>query len=49
MFGRLVKSAVVSYADCFSVCDGEDVTEVYSNFIKCRRDLPEEAAAAFFA
>lgn len=35
MYGKTVKSEVISFADCFSVFE-DDVMEVYSSFIKCR-------------
>ena len=47
MYGKTVKSEVISFADCFSVFE-DDVMEVYSSFIKCREDLPEEAVMAFW-
>ena len=43
MFGKRVHSEVVSYSDCFSVYDDEDVIEVYSSIIKCK-DKPHEDA-----
>ena len=42
MFGKRVHSEVVSYSDCYSVYDDEDVIEVYSSIIKCK-DGPHEA------
>lgn len=48
MYGKHVKSEVVSFADCFSVYDDEDVIEVYSSIIKCRNDLPEDSVITFF-
>ena len=48
MYGKTVKSEVISLADCFSVFE-DDVMEVYSSFIKCREELPEEAVMAFWA
>lgn len=47
MYGKTVKSEVISFADCFSVFE-DDVMEVYSSFIKCREELPEEAVMAFW-
>lgn len=47
MYGKTVKSEVISFADCFSVFE-DDVMEVYSSFIKCREELPEEAVKAFW-
>lgn len=46
--GKRVQSEVVSYADCFSVYDDEDVIEVYSSIIKCSKDLPEDAIVKYF-
>ena len=48
MFGKRVKSEVISFVNCFSVYDDEDVIEVYSNIIRCRDDLPEDSIIAFF-
>lgn len=48
MFGKRVKSEVVSFTDCFSVYDDENIIEVYSSIIKCRDDLPEDSIIAFF-
>lgn len=48
MFGKRVESEVVSFTDCFSVYDDEDIIEVYSSIIKCRDDLPEDSIIAFF-
>lgn len=48
MYGKHVESKVVSFTDCFSICDDEDVIEVYSSMIKCRNDLPEDSVIAFF-
>ena len=48
MYGKHVESKVVSFTDCFSIYDDEDVIEVYSSMIKCRNDLPEDSVIAFF-
>lgn len=48
MYGKSVESKVVSFTDCFSIYDEEDVIEVYSSIIKCRNDLPEDSVIAFF-
>lgn len=48
IYGKRVQSEVVSYADCFSVYDDEDVIEVYSSIIKCCKDLPEDSFVKFF-
>ena len=48
IYGKRVQSEVVSYADCFSVYDDEDVIEVYSSIIKCSKDLPEGAIVKYF-
>ena len=48
IYGKRVQSEVVSYADCFSVYDDEDVIEVYSSIIKCSKDLPEDAIVKYF-
>jgi hypothetical protein len=42
-FGSPVRTEVVSYADCFSVYDDEDIVEVYSSIRKCGPELPEAA------
>lgn len=47
MYGKRVESEVVSYADCFSVYDEEEVIEVYSSIIKSRQDLPTDTIIAF--
>lgn len=46
MFGRRVTSEVISYADCFSVYEDEDVTEVYSTFRRVKANMSEDALAA---
>ena len=43
VFGKHVLSEVVSYSDCFSVDELEDVTEVYSSIIRCSPETPEES------
>ena len=48
MYEKHVESKVVSFTDCFSIYDDEDVIEVYSSMIKCRNDLPEDSVIAFF-
>lgn len=48
MYGKHVESKVVSFTDCFSIYDDEDVIEVYSSMIKCGNDLPEDSVIAFF-
>ncbi len=42
MYGKPVKSEVVSYADCFWVSDDEDAVEVYSSIKRGREDLPAD-------
>ena len=46
MYGKHVKTEVISMADCFSVYDDEEVVEVYSNIIKCRGEMKEETVTA---
>ena len=46
LYGKTVQKEIVSYADCFSVYDDDDVTEVYSSFQKPRPDLPEKTLVA---
>ena len=46
MYGKQVKTEVISMADCFSVYDDEDVVEVYSNIIKCGGDMTEEVVTS---
>ena len=46
LYGRTVQKEIVSYADCFSVYDDDEVTEVYSSFQKPRPDLPEKTLVA---
>ena len=41
IFGKRVNSEIVSYADCFSVYDDEDVLEVYSSIRLSRDSMPE--------
>ena len=48
MFGKRVQSEVVSFADCFSVYDGDDVVEVYSSIRKCSDGLCEDTLMEFF-
>ena len=45
-FGRQVKSEVVSFADCFSVYDDEEVIEVYSSIIKTGGELPADTVVS---
>ena len=47
MFGKRVHSEVVSFSDCFSVYDDEEVTEVYSSVMKCKNKPHEEALMAY--
>lgn len=47
MYGKRVGPEVVSFANCFSVYDDEDVIEVYSSMIRCGKDLPEDRVVAF--
>lgn len=42
LYGKTVQKEIVSYADCFSVYDDDDVTEVYSSFQKPRDELQEK-------
>ena len=42
MYGKRVNSEIISYADCFSVYDDEDVVEVYSTIRQPRESLPED-------
>ena len=46
MYGMEVQSSLVSFADCFSVYEDEDVIEVYSNMIKCSDELHEDKLIA---
>ena len=48
MFGKRVQSKVVSFADCFSVYDDDDVVEVYSSIRKCSDCLCEDTLMKFF-
>ena len=48
MFGKRVQSKVVSFADCFSVYDDDDVVEVYSSIRKCSDGLCEDTLMKFF-
>lgn len=41
MYGKQVHSEIISYADCFSVYDDEDILEVYSTIRKPRESLSE--------
>jgi len=47
IFGKRVQSDVISYVDCFSVYDDEDVIEVYSSMIRCSEDMPEDSIIKF--
>lgn len=42
MYGCQVTSEIVSYADCFSVYEDDDIIEVYSSLLKCSEDLTAE-------
>ena len=48
MSGARVHSEVVSFADCFSVYDDEDVVEVYASTVKCSGDLREDTIISLF-
>ena len=48
MFGKRVQSKVVSFVDCFSVYDDDDVVEVYSSIRKCSDGLCEDTLMKFF-
>ncbi len=48
MFGKRVRSKIVSFADCFSVYDDDDVVEVYSSIRKCSDGLCEDTLMKFF-
>lgn len=48
MYGKRVHSEVVSFANCFSVYDDEDVIEVYSSMFKCSDNLREDTLIALF-
>ena len=48
MLGKRVQSKVVSFADCFSVYDDDDVVEVYSSIRKCSDGLCEDTLMKFF-
>ena len=41
IYGNRVHSEVISYADCFSVYDDEDVVEVYSTIRRVREAMSE--------
>ena len=43
MYGKRVHSDIVSYADCFSVYDDENVVEVYSSVRRCSDEMSEKA------
>ena len=42
LYGKRVHSEIISYADCFSVYDDEEVMEVYSTIRKVRKDRSED-------
>ena len=43
MNGKHVHSEIVSYADCFSVCDDESIVEAYSSIRRCSDEMSEKA------
>ena len=43
LYGKLVHSEIVSYADCFLVYDDERVVEVYSSIRRCSDGMNEKA------
>ena len=46
LFGKQVVREVVTFADCFSVYDNDDVIEVYSSIVKPSEGLNEETIVA---
>jgi len=41
IYGTRVHTEIISYADCFSIYDDEDVVEVYSTIRRSRKAMPE--------
>ena len=48
MYGKRVRSDVISYADCFSVYDDEDPVEVWSSIIRPRDEKTEDAYLSLY-
>lgn len=46
IYGKRVKSEVVSYADCYLVFEDENAVEVYSSIKKAREEYSEETIIA---